>query len=101
MADGHGEYLNAADVARELGLPVSAVYTLLHASPPPFPVLRTGRRYRVARADLEGYRRDGTREVAITADLIEAACERAVTRVIDPAFLKPELRMQLRLRRPA
>ncbi len=84
------DYLSVAEVARELGLPTSAVYRMVRSRPSPFPVTMSGNRFRVLRADLDAYQREGTRQSTIDVDAIEAACERVFLRVIDPAFIRRE-----------
>jgi excisionase family DNA binding protein len=91
------DYLTPTEVASELGLPKSAVYAMLHSTPTPFPVVKSGRNFRIARVDLERYIAEGARESTIDLDALRRVVREEIIATLDPAFLRHDLRARLLL----
>ncbi len=89
------DYLSGLQVAHALGLGKEAAYALLTSHPTPFPVVRSGRRFRVLRADLEAYLTSGSRQATVDVEAVRAAVRETLVEIMDPIFLRPEFRPPL------
>ena len=86
-------WMEVDEVAAALDLSRDQLYRWIATGNMPFPIHAIGRRYRVARPDLERFLREGTPQASIDRVALQAALERALTAVLADHNLAPDVRL--------